>query len=277
MKIIKNRISRIIILLIGLIFLGNNIQYAQAPQSNLPTGLEIVQNINKRDDGKFVSRTIIMELIHRSGKKRVRKVKSFRKYFDKDKRTIIYYLSPKNIEGTSFMTYDYRDPKVDDDQWLYLPAARKVRRISASDRGNYFLGTDLTYNEIKNESKVNIDDYTWKTLGEEVVDGHPTYIIEAIPVNEEVMYELGYNKVHMWIDKEIWIARKSEFWDINGNHLKVIKTKDIKKVLGIWTLHIIEAENFKTGHKTIFRFSDIDYKTKFSDDLFTKRSLKRGL
>ena len=57
----------------------------------------------------------------------------------------------------------------------------------------------------------------------------------------------------------------------------MIKTKDIKKVLGIWTLHIIEAENFKTGHKTIFRFSDIDYKTKFSDDLFTKRSLKRGL
>ena len=251
--------------------------FSQTAENNWPTAEEITRNINARDEGKHVSRTLKMELINRKGKKRVRITRAFRKYFGEEKRTILFYESPKNVKDTGFLTFDYPDSKRDDDQWLYLPALRKVRRISASDRGDYFLGTDFTYEDIKKETKVSIDDYTRKTIGEEIIDGHRTYLIESIPVNKKIAKELGYGRVLLWVDAEIWMVRKSEFWDVRGKTLKTILTKDIRLVQGIWTSHRIEAENHKTHHNTIFIFSNVDYESEVKDDIFTERSLKRGL
>ncbi len=251
--------------------------YSQSAVNNWPPAEEITKRINARDEGKQVSRTLKMELINRKGKKRERVTRGFRKYFGEEKRTIIFYVSPKNVKDTGFLTFDYPDSKRDDDQWLYLPALRKVRRISASDRGDYFLGTDFTYEDIKKESKVSIDDYTRKTIGEETIDGHRTYIIESIPVNKKIAKELGYGRVMQWVDAEIWMVRKSEFWDVRGKTLKTIQSKEIRLVQGIWTSHRIEAVNHKTKHKTIFIFSDVDYRSEVKDDIFTERALRRGL
>ena len=251
--------------------------YSQTAVNSWPGAEEIVKRINDRDEGMQVTRTLKMELINRKGKKRERVTRGFRKYFGEEKRTVIFYESPKNIKDTAFLTFDYPDSKRDDDQWLYLPALRKVRRISASDRGDYFLGTDFTYEDIKKESKVSIDDYTRKTIGEETIDGHRTYIIESIPVNKKIAKELGYGRVLQWVDAEIWMVRKSEFWDVRGKTLKTIQSKEIRLVQGIWTSHRIEAENHKTKHKTIFIFSDVDYQSEVKDDIFTERALRRGL
>lgn len=250
---------------------------AQTVETDWPTGDEIAQRINARNEGAFVSRNLTMELINRRGKKRVRETRGFRKYFGEEKRTVIFYLTPKNVKDTAFLTYDYPEANRDDDQWIYLPALRKVRRISSSNRGDYFLGTDFTYEDIKKESKVSIEDYSRKTIGEETIDGHLCYVVEAISVNQKVAKELGYSRVVQWVDAEIWIIRKAEFWDVRGNSLKTIYNKDIRQVQGIWSTHRIEAKNHKTGHKTIFTFSDIDYEGEVKDDLFTERALRRGI
>ncbi|MCF6293124.1 MAG: outer membrane lipoprotein-sorting protein [Robiginitomaculum sp.] len=154
---------------------------------------------------------------------------------------------------------------------------RKVRRISASDRGDYFLGTDFSYEDIKLETKVSIDDYTRKTLGEAMIDGHRTFIVEATPVDKKTAKELGYSKVTQWVDAEIWMVRKATFDSLRGKPLKTIYTKEIKQVQGIWSAHQLKVENHKTGHTTKFTFSDIDYQKEISDDLFTERALRRGL
>ncbi len=245
--------------------------------TELPNGDEIANNINARDEGPLVSRTVLMEMTDKRGKQRVRKTQGFRKYFGDDKRTVIYYLTPKNVKDTAFMTYDYADASIDDDQWLYLPAMRKVRRISASNRGDYFLGTDFTYEEIKLESKVSIEDYSRKTIGEEVIDGHRTFIIESTPIDKTTAKELGYSKVKQWVDTKIWMVRKAEFTSLRNKPLKTIYSKEIKQVQGIWTAHLLEVENHKTRHTTKFTFSDIDYQREISDDLFTERALRRGL
>lgn len=247
-----------------------------AEGETLPSGNEIAQRINERDEGEAVSRNIVMEMIDRRGKKRVRKTRSFRKYYGAEKRTAIFYLSPKMIKGTAFLTFDYPEAARDDDQWLYLPAMRKVRRISASDRGDYFLGTDFTYEDIRKETKVGIEDYRWKTVGEETVDGHLCYLVEAIPVNENLAKILGYSRMLLRVDQKIWIPRKYEYWDVRGNHLKTVTVGDIRRVQEIWTPHRIEAQNHKTGHQTVFTFSDVDYKQGVDDDLFTQSRLRRG-
>jgi len=245
--------------------------------SSLPTGEQVAKNINARDEGISLSRKMRMVLTDKRGKERVRETISYRKYFGDEKRTVIHYLTPRNIKKTAFLTFDYPEARKDDDQWLYLPAMRKVRRISASDRGDYFLGTDFTYEDIKKESKVTMEDYTRKTLREDDLNGNLTYVIEAIPVNKTVAEELGYGKVIQWIDKSIWIARKSKFYDVRGKALKTIYTEDIKKVDGIWTAHRLKVDNHKTGHKTLFIFSDVSYNKGVRDDFFTQRALRRGL
>lgn len=245
--------------------------------AELPNGRTLVEAVNALDEGEQVTRKLHMRMIDRRGKERERDTVSFRKYFGEDKKTVIFYKSPSNVKDTAFMTFDYKDESVDDDQWLYLPAMRKVRRISASDRGDYFLGTDFTYEDIKKEGKIAIEEYTFTTVGEEVLDGIKTYKVEAVTVDEDTAKELGYRKAVIWIDPDINLIRKSLYFDLNGNELKTLMTKDVRQIDGIWTRHVLDVQNHKTGHRTIFTFSKVDYKSPVDDYRFNKQSLVRGL
>ena len=245
--------------------------------AEFPSGDEIARNINARNEGTAVSRKLKMEMTDRHGKVRVRETRALRKYYGDDKRTVIFYLKPKNIKDTAFLTYDYADNDKDDDQWLYLPAMRKVRRISASDRGDYFLGTDFSYEDIKLETRVSLKDYTRKTIAEDTVDGFHCYVVEETTIDDAAAEELGYLRRESCVDDQLWIVRKSTHWDPQNKLLKTTSFKDISEVQGILTAHIIEVENHKTGHKTRFTFSDVNYQDGVNDRVFTQNALKRGL
>jgi outer membrane lipoprotein-sorting protein len=244
---------------------------------DVPSAKEIVKQTIDRDDGEHITQTITLELIDRQGKSREQVTKSYRKYYGEEKRQVIFYQSPANVKGTGFLTFDYPDPDKEDDQWLYLPALRKTRRISASDKGDYFLGTDLTYEDIKREGKLSNTDYNYKVTRTEEVDGKKCFVIEGIPVNDKLKNELGYSKVKSWIDAELWMVRKANYLDVSGNHLKTLEVKDIKQIDGIWTAQIIHVVNHKTGHQTWFKFSDINYKSPVEDYFFTEESLVNGI
>ena len=248
-----------------------------ASSDEFPSGDDIARNINARDEGIAVSRKLKMEMTDRHGKVRVRETRALRKYYGDEKRTVIFYLKPKNIKDTAFLTYDYADNAKDDDQWLYLPAMRKVRRISASDRGDYFLGTDLSYEDIKLETRVSLKDYTRKTIAEDVVDGFHCYIVEETAINTETAEELGHIRRESCVDDNLWIVRRSKFWDPQNKLLKTTHFRDISEVQGILTAHIIEVENHKTGHQTRFTFSDVNYQDGVNDRVFTQNAMKRGL
>jgi len=267
---IKNFIPFIIISL----SIGGLINTAQA---NELTALTVVDNMNAKKDGQHVSRSLTIELTDRRGITRTQKTLAYRKYFDGEKRTVLFYTEPSNIRGTGFLTFDYLDTSLDDDQWLYLPALRKVRRISSSNRGDYFLGTDLTYEEIKNENKIEKKDYTFSLQGKEIIDGRQLLVLEAIPINNEIAKELGYSKVQLYVDPTIWMPRKSEFWDLNGNHLKTVVNHTIEQIDGIWTTTRIEVNNHKSQHKTVMSSSNVDYKKTIKDGIFSQTSLRRGL
>jgi hypothetical protein len=247
-----------------------------ASTNTLPDGKVLVERVNALNEGEFTTRKIHMKMIDRQKKERERFTVSLRKYFGEDKKTIIFYKKPSNVKDTAFLTFDYKNEVKDDDQWLYLPAMRKVRRISASDRGDYFLGTDFTYEDIKKEGKIAIEDYTYVTTGEEVVDSINTYVVEATVSDHQTAKELGHSKIIIWIDSEINLIRKSLYFDLKGNELKTVTTSDVRIVDGIWTRHILNAQNHKTGHQTIFTFSDVDYTSPVPDRIFTKQGLMRG-
>jgi predicted RND superfamily exporter protein len=234
---------------------------------------DIAQRVNAVDDGQHVSSQLSMLLTDSRGKERRRETLSYRKYFGDDKKTVFFYKSPANVKDTAFLTFDYAATDQEDDQWLYLPALRKVRRISASDRGDYFMGTDFTYEDIKQNGHISIADYQLQRLPDD--DGK--LVVKAIPKTAAIAQELGYGEVTFYIDPQNWIVVKSDYLDIKQVPLKTVQVTDIRMIDGIWTRHQLLAENHISGHRSLFIFSAVDYQQDVADHLFTQNTLRRGL
>jgi len=258
-------------------------QQATPPQTNqaLPNADKLVKKINSVDDGEFVTRNLTMKMIDKRGKVRTRETLGYRKYIDGEKRTILFYKKPTNVKNTSFLTFDYPDSAKDDDQWLYLPALRKVRRISASDRGDYFLGTDFTYEDIKLEGKLDTSDFYFTTLKlETIILGDKqvsrTALIQGLPKSDEIANELGYGKTEISVDLDTYLIVKASYWGSKKKLLKTLNVSNINVIDGIITRNKLTIDNHKTGHRTEFIFSQVDYKTPVKDSLFSQRAMKQG-
>lgn len=267
--------------IVGFVGLMLALNSQPAPASELPDAATIVDRINQVEEGEHAVSNLHMTLTDKSGKVRTREAVSYRKYFGEEKRTLLFYQRPTNVKDTGFLTYDYADSEAEDDQWLYLPALRKVRRISASDRGDYFLGTDFTYEDIKKAGKLEKQDFDFETLGEEIIEvageAITTYKVAAIAKTPKIADELGYVRSLFWVNPHNWVIVKSDYWDQKERYLKTYTASRISKVNGIWTKHQLEVQNHKTGHHSRFEFSDVDYQTPVKDDVFTRRTLERGL
>ncbi len=245
-------------------------------EGELPRGDEVARRVNARDDGDSSRRRLEMKLIAKSGSERVREALVLRRWFDEEKRLAIFYTSPATIRDTAFLVHDFPESGKQDAQWLYLPALRKVRRIAARDRGKSFLGTDMSYEDMKNETRFAADDYVWKTLRREACGDASCLVVEAKPKTEEIGRDVGYGRVLYWIDPSIWIARKAEYEDTAGRPKKTATLSDIREVDGIWTVHSIDVQNHRSGHRTIFRSTEVEYSKELSEDWFTERALRRG-
>jgi hypothetical protein len=242
----------------------------------LPPGDEIARRVNARDDGHAASRTLVMELVDRGGATRTRVTRALRRDFGDERRSVLFFEEPANVRGTAFLAHDHADPARDDDHWLYLPALRKSRRVASAERGRSFLGTDLSYEELKKETRLNLEDFHWRTIGEEEVEGRRCFAVEGVTVDEATSRELGYGRVLMRVDAEIWLPRLVEFWTPAGTPLKAIRVLEVREVQGIWTPHRIEAVNHESGHRTNLIFRDVDYRAELPEDLFTEDALRRG-
>ena len=105
----------------------------------------------------------------------------------------------------------------------------------------------------------------------------PLVLVEALPIDEATAKELGYGKVHTWVDPSNWLVVKARYWDVKLNDLKTLRISDIRQVDGIWTRHHLEIKNHKTGHYTEFVFSEVDYQLPVKDQVFSRHALTRGI
>lgn len=250
--------------------------FAAAVSAELPDidARQVAVNVDERDDGDDETTDMEMTLINKNGQERVRKVMTYRKDYGEDSHSVMFFLEPADVKDTGFLTWNYDDESKDDDQWLYLPALKKVRRISSSGKADYFMGTDFTYSDMGDR---DVDDYTYKHLGTEVIDGIECYHIESIPKDKDVIKETGYSRGEMWVRPDIWIMVKAKFYDKKGEFLKELSTGDVEEIDGIWTIKKMHMVNEQKNHQTIFQFSNISYNTGLDDDIFSQRRLTKGV
>ena len=112
------------------------------------TGLQVIENVYNRPTGDDQTADLTMTLVNSRGDERVRIINQFLKDFGKTEKKIMFFVSPADVHNTSFMNWSYDEAGKDDDQWIYLPALKKVKRISSDSKSDYFMGSDFTYDDL---------------------------------------------------------------------------------------------------------------------------------
>ena len=236
----------------------------------------IMEKVDARDDGKTIEQDMLMILIDKNNKKRVRDMKSYGKDFGVDEHQIMFFKSPSDVKNTAFLTYDYDDASKDDDQWLYLPALKKVKRIPSADKSGSFMGSDFSYYDMTDR---NLEDYDFKLIKETEVRGKAAWMIESTPRNKKTIKESGYTKTIAIVRKDNYVLVRAINYMKNGKK-KYLDVKNIHKQDGIWVVDnmTMTTKKGKTmTHKTELKFKNIKVNKDLNDDLFTTRRLEKGL
>ncbi len=236
----------------------------------------IMKKVDAREDGETLEQDMLMVLIDKNGNRRTRDLKSYGKDFGEDEYRTLFFKSPADVKNTAFLTYDYDDPSKDDDQWLYLPALKKVKRIPSTDKSSSFMGSDFSYFDMTDR---DLEDYEFKILKETKVRGHDAWMIESKPNNQEVIDESGYEKTIAIVRKDNYMVVRAINFLTNGKKKYLDLTK-IHEEDGIWLVDEMTMTTKKgkqTLHKTILSFDNIKLNSKIDDGVFTTRRLEKGL
>ncbi|MEM7257036.1 MAG: outer membrane lipoprotein-sorting protein [Pseudomonadota bacterium] len=233
------------------------------------TGLAIAMEADSRDTGYIdSSANMKMTLRNRAGKESVRnvRVKTLEVTGDGDKSLSIFD-EPADVKGTASLTWSHSNKP--DEQWLYLPALKRVKRISSKNKSGPFMGSEFAFEDIGSQE---VDKYTYKYLRDESIDGADTFVMERYPVDKNS----GYTKQVVWIEKERYVALKIEFYDRKDSLLKTLTATDFTQYLDKhWRAAKLEMINHQSGKSTTLDFEDYQFKTGLKDADFNKNALKR--
>jgi hypothetical protein len=211
---------------------------------------------------------ITLKLVSKRGSERVREVEI--KSIERDGlgKSLVRFNAPTDVAGTGFLLIEKED--ADDDQYLYLPALGKVKRITGSQRNQRFMGTDLTYADMESRDLKNS---TVVRKADEKVGGNDTYLIEAVPKDGS---DSQYSKTISWIHKKSFVPLKVDFYDKRGKLLKTLKVRRLEKREGNWISTDSWIKNVQKNTQTFMIVNDIDFKSKLDDSQFTERALTEG-
>ncbi len=239
--------------------------------SQTPTerGYEIAKKADQLDVGwQDFTANIVMTLRNKSGNESVRKnrVRTLEVAGDGDK-SIILFDSPADIKGTAFLSYTHILKP--DDQWLFLPALKRVKRISSSNKSGPFMGSEFAYEDISSEE---VDKFSYKYIKDTEIDGQEAFLIERFPEYRKS----GYSKQIVWIDKTMYQPLKVVFYDRKNSKLKTLTYHEYNQYLDkYWRSSRLEMVNHQTEKSTTLEWEDYKFKNGYTDRDFDKNSLKR--
>lgn len=239
-------------------------------QTPVEKGMEIAVEADKRDAGfGDVSSQLVMTLKNAHGDTSVRKMRSknLEVKGDGDKGLTIFD-EPADIKGTAFLSFTHILEA--DDQWLYLPALKRVKRISSKNKSGPFMGSEFAFEDL---SSREVAKYTYLYIRDEAVDGDDAFVIELKPTYK---YS-GYTRSLIWLSKEKYQPLKAEYYDRKNSLLKTMLATGYKQYSGkYWRPSMMLMVNHQTKKETRLDFSDYQFNTGLTKRDFDKNSLKRA-
>jgi hypothetical protein len=229
----------------------------------------IVQRVNDRDVGKDSYAKVDMLITDRSGITQARSMISATKDFGSTSKSYIRFSSPASIDGTCFLSWQVEGK--DDEQFLFLPELGRERRIASSQKDGDFVNTDFTYEDMQER---NVDKDTHTLLREEKVGSYDCWVVESVPIDPKTSQ---YKRRVAWIPKNIFLPVRVEFYTrILRQPTKILTTRRLEKISGIWTAKEVEMKNHERNTLTLMRTIEIKYNKGLPDRMFTRAYLKQA-
>ena len=240
---------------------------SQTPQEK---GLAIAEEADRRDLGWVDQRTDLkMVLRNKQGQESVREIRTRALEIENDgDKSLTIFDTPRDVKGTAFLSFTHAlDP---DDQWLYLPALKRVKRISSANKSGPFMGSEFAYEDLSSQE---VEKYTYEWLRDETLDGRQAFVVQQTPEYKHS----GYTRQIAWIDAEMYRPLQVEFYDRKNSLLKTLVMKNYQQYLGqYWRPDEMHMTNHQTGKSTVLTWSNYEFKTGLSDRDFDRNSLKRA-
>ncbi len=240
---------------------------AETPEEK---GLAIAVEADKRDQGWSDQATVMKMILRNSqGAESMREIrgKTLEVKGDGDKSLTIFD-TPRDIKGTAFLSFTHALKA--DEQWLYLPALKRVKRISSSNKSGPFMGSEFAYEDISSQE---VEKYKYKFIKDGEVNGRAAFIIERYPQYKKS----GYTKMVTWLDKKMYQPLKIEFYDRKKSLLKTLTQHGYKQYLNkYWRPARMEMVNHQTGKSTTLLWVSYKFKNGFKSRDFDRNSLKRA-
>jgi outer membrane lipoprotein-sorting protein len=230
---------------------------------------DIMKLAGERYTGDTAQYRLTMTLNSGRGAPRVREAGYYLKDYGDTDKVLMIFRTPRDVAGTGYLSFSYDDESKDDDIWLYLPAMKRVRRITGSGKNDSFMGTDFTYEDMGSRN-LNKDNFV--LLGEETVDGEPCYLVEAKP--KDGKDPCGRRVIR--VRKDSYIITAVDYYDRQNRLLKELRVYGVSRIDGIWTAQKMEMNNVQNKHSTVIEMSDIRFNIPLDDSLFAVTNLERG-
>ncbi len=259
------------LLIIVLLTIGVLSNVKSFAQDNGQKGLEIAELADKADQG-FESSEVSLKMIltNKQGQESIRLLENNTLEFLEDgDKSLIVFNSPLDVKGTSTLTFTHKEGS--DDQWLYLPAVKRVKRISSDNKSGPFMGSEFAYEDLSSQE---VEKYTYKYIKDEVKDGETLQIVERYPVDEKS----GYTRQVVWFNKsKAYRIEKIDFYDRKDALLKTLTYENYELYLDKhWRADEMIMTNHQTGKMTRLVFEDYAFKTGLTDQDFSQNSLVRA-
>lgn len=233
-------------------------------------GLEIAREADRRDSGWLDSTaevTMILRSSHGEESYRYLHNSTLEVKHDGDK-TLVVFEKPRDLKGTAFLAYSHKvEP---DDQWLYMPSLKRVKRISSSNKSGSFMGSEFAFEDISSQE---VEKYTYKYLKEETIQGIDFFVIERYPIDKKS----GYTRQVVWYDKQHYRPFKIDYYDRKDALLKTLECRGYQKYLDkYWRAAEFFMQNHQTAKSTRILFKNYRFKVGLKSRDFNSNSLKRA-
>ena len=241
-----------------------------AEQTAAEKGLAIAVEADRRDTGWGDLRAdMLMLLRNKQGQESKREMRSRSLEVDGDgDKGLTIFDRPRDVKGTAFLSFSHATKP--DDQWLYLPALKRVKRIASANKSGPFMGSEFAFEDLSSQE---IGKHTYKWLRDEAVDDRQAMLLERIPQYPHS----GYTRQIAWIDAEMYQPLKLEFYDRKNVLLKTLTFAGYKQYLDqYWRADRMHMVNHQTGKSTDLAWSNYEFKTGLSEADFNRNALKRA-
>lgn len=233
-------------------------------------GLAIAEEADRRDDGWGDERaTLEMVLRNRQGQESRRTLDIAKlEVADDGDRSLTVFDTPRDVAGTALLTYSHA--LTPDDQWLYLPALKRVKRIASANKSGPFVGSEFAYEDLGSSE---VDKYAYRWLRDETFDDRPCFVVEQRPRYAHS----GYTRRIVWLDQAMYQPLKVEFYDRKDALLKTLVARGHRQFLDrYWRPAEMEMVNHQTGRSTRLAWREYRFRTGLTARDFDQNTLKRA-